>query len=240
MRILIGMDDTDGAGWAASTARLAREFGDTLASETRFIGSVGHILFSGVTATTNNKASCLVVESERADAADFLLAQAAAYVEANAAPSSAPGIVVAGAEAEALIDFGRAASRREIRPEELPPLIEGLRVAGLRGGRGLIGAAAAVGLTARGWSGRWLEFGGLRRLDRAVQARELRALGIFLVSLETDAEAPAPDDWIDTHGRLRPQLAAGRAVLPLRRIGEGMWEAATGEAADAAPAKKSR
>ncbi|BBU60810.1 hypothetical protein MSC49_07450 [Methylosinus sp. C49] len=234
MRILIGIDDTDGAGWAASTARLAREFGDTLAGETRFIGSVGHILFSGVAATTNNKASCLVVESERADAADFLLAQAAAYVEANAAPSSAPGILVAGAEAEALIDFGRAASRREIRPEELPPLIE-VRVAGLRGGRGLIGAAAAVGLTARGWSGRWLEFGGLRRLDRAVQARELRALGIFLVSLETDAEAPAPDDWIDTHGRLRPQLAAGRAVLPLRRIGEGMWEAAGAE-----PKAKSR
>lgn len=230
MRVYIGIDDTDGAGRATSTARLARELGDTLEGDARFIGSVGHRLFSGVAATTNNKASCLVVESEREDALDFLLARAAVFVEANAAPSSAPGLVVVGAEAERLADFGREASRREIRPEEMELLLVGLRAIGLRGRRGLTGAAAAVGLTARGWSGRWLEFGGLRRVERAVRVRELRALGLFLVSLETDAEAPAPDDWVDTHGRLRPQLAAGCAVLPLRRIGEGMWEAASAKA----------
>jgi len=230
MRIFIGIDDTDVAG-ATSTARLARELGATLTDEARFIGSVGHMLFSGVKATTNNKASCLVVESERTDALDSLFRRAAAYVEARAAPSSAPGIVVAGEEAEKLADFGREASRREIRSEEIEPLLYGLRARGLRARRGLIGAAAAVGLTARGWSGRWLEFGGLRRLERAVQVRELRAQGVFLVSLETDAEAPAPEDWVDTHGWLRPQLAAGRAVLPLRRIGEGMWAAASVETA---------
>jgi len=231
MRILIGIDDTDGAGWAASTARLAREFGDTLDGEARFIGSVGHMLFSGIAATTNNKASCLVVETERTDALDALFQLAAAYVEAHAAPSSAPGVVVAGEEAERLIDFGLEASRREIRGDEIEPALIGLRATGLRARRGLVGAAAAVGLTARGWSGRWLEFGGLRRFERAVQARELRAQGMFLVSLETDAEAPAPEDWVDTHGWLRPQLVAGRAVLPLRRIGEGMWATASVETA---------
>ncbi|HEY8066390.1 MAG TPA: hypothetical protein VIF40_16940 [Methylosinus sp.] len=230
MRIFIGMDDTDGAGWATSTARLAREFGDTLADEARFVGSVGHMLFSGVAATTSNKASCLVVETERADALDALLQRAAAYVEAHAAPSSAPGVVVAGEEAERLVDFGREASRREIRGEEIEGALGGLRMAGFGARRGLIGAAAAVGLTARGWSGRWLEFGGLRGFERAVQVRALEAQGLFLVSLETDAEAPAPDDWVDTHGWLRPQLAAGRAVLPLRRIGDGMWTTATVEA----------
>ncbi|PWB95364.1 hypothetical protein [Methylosinus sporium] len=226
MRILIGIDDTDGAGWAASTARLAREFGDTLDGEARFIGSVGHILFAGVAATTNNKASCLVVESERADARDFLLARAAAYVETHAAPSSASGILVAaGGEAESLAAFGCEASRREVRFDELEPLLADMRATGSRTRRGLIGAAAAVGLTARGWSGRWLEFaGGLRGVERAVQVRELKAMGVIPVSLETDAEAPAPQDWVDTHGRLRPQLAAGRAVLPLRRIGDGQWE----------------
>ncbi|MBG0809357.1 hypothetical protein IY145_08195 [Methylosinus sp. H3A] len=231
MRIFIGMDDTDGAGWATSTARLARELGDALADEARFIGSVGHMLFSGVKATTNNKASCLVLETERTDALDSLFQRAAAYVEAHAAPSSAPGVVVAGEEAEQLAEFGREASRREIRCDEIDRLLAGRRATGFGARRGLVGAAAAVGLTARGWSGRWLEFGGLRRVERVVQARELAALGVFLVSLETDAEVPGPEDWVDTHGWLRPQLIAGRAALPLRRIGERLWEAASVKAA---------
>ncbi|ATQ70699.1 hypothetical protein Ms3S1_p11890 (plasmid) [Methylosinus sp. 3S-1] len=40
---------------------------------------------------------------------------------------------------------------------------------------------------------------------------------------ETDPEVPAPGDGIDTQGRLRPQLAAGAAVLPLRPVEKGIW-----------------
>jgi hypothetical protein len=225
MRVFIGIDDTDARGWAASTARLARELGETLADESRFLGSVGHSLFDSVAATTNNKASCLVMECDAA-MLDRLFQRAAAYVEAHAAPQSASGVVLACEDdARGLVTFGLEASRRQIRPTEAVSLLSRLRTVG-RGARcGLIGAAAAVGLTARGWSGRWLELGGLRRVERAVQARELRASGIILVSLETDAEVPGPDDWVDTHGWLRPQLVAGVAALPLRRLDIGMWEA---------------
>ena len=71
-RIFVGIDDTDVAGGAISTARLARELGETLRSEMRFIGSLGHILFTGVKATTNNKASCIILECDADLALDSL------------------------------------------------------------------------------------------------------------------------------------------------------------------------
>lgn len=226
-RILIGIDDTDVAGGALSTARLTRELGEALRGEARFIGSLGHRLYAGVKATTNNKASCLVLDCAAADALDALFERVVDHVERRAALASSPGIVMASGNADSLAEFGREASRREVGPDELAPLLDGHRFEGFGSQRGLIGAAAAVGLTARGWSGRWLEFDGLRRFERAVQIRELTEQGIRTVSLETDAEAPGPDDWVDTHGWLRPQLIAGEAALPLRRVGEGMWEMAS-------------
>ena len=43
---------------------------------------------------------------------------------------------------------------------------------------GIIGAAAAVGLTACGWSGRFIEFGKLRNLPGEVLVSELNNTGI--------------------------------------------------------------
>jgi tRNA(Ile2) C34 agmatinyltransferase TiaS len=227
MRVLVGIDDTDVAGGATSTARLARELGETLNGQARFIGSLGHILFSGVSATTNNKASCVVLDCEEPSALDELFERIVDYVEWRASLASSPGIVMASAKMAGLVELGCESARREIRMNEVVPLLVEHRFKGFGSQRGLIGAAAAIGLTARGWSGRWLEFGNLRRFERAVQVRELTEQRIYTVSIETDAEAPAPEDWIDTHGWLRPQLIAGAAALPLRRIGDGLWEMAS-------------
>jgi tRNA(Ile2) C34 agmatinyltransferase TiaS len=227
MRVLVGIDDTDVAGGATSTARLARELGETLNGQARFIGSLGHILFSGAKATTNNKASCVVLDCEGTSALDDLFERIVDFVEWRAALASSPGIVMCSAKMERLVKLGWEAAWREIRMDEVVPLLVEHRFKGFGSQRGLIGAAAAIGLTARGWSGRWLEFGNLRRFERAVQVRDLTAQGILTVSIETDAEAPAPDDWVDTHGWLRPQLIAGTAALPLHRIGDGLWEMAS-------------
>ena len=89
---------------------------------------------------------------------------------------------------------------------------------------GIIGAAAAVGLTAYGWSGRFIEFGELRKFPAAVSVGALNRAGIRVVSIERDAEALAPDDIVETNGWLRPRLWGGEPVLPVRAGEPGRWE----------------
>jgi hypothetical protein len=89
---------------------------------------------------------------------------------------------------------------------------------------GIIGAAAAVGLTAAGWSGRFIECRGLRDFPDRVRVAELEAQGIRVVSLDRDAVVPGGGETVDTHGWLRPRLWGGGAVLPVQRGQQGFWE----------------
>jgi len=89
---------------------------------------------------------------------------------------------------------------------------------------GIIGAAAAVGLTAAGWSGRFIEFNGLRDMPERVRVDELAGKGIRVVSLDRDAVVPGEADMVDTRGWLRPRLWGGGAVLPVLRHGEQLWQ----------------
>jgi hypothetical protein len=225
IRLLIGLDDTDDAAKVKSTARLAREIGASLSERGRLIGVAAHLLHRGedLKATTNNKASCIVLDCEP----NFIRSafdRACELTQASAGGSSGPGVIMDVAGGKELTAFGEAASRRLMSPEELAPLLIGRESWGQGSKRGLIGAAAAIGLTAAGRSGRWIEYGGLRGLERVVRAQELYDLGIRLFSVETDAETPAPTDWVDTHGWLRPMLLGGEAAAPLRRISAGAWE----------------
>jgi tRNA(Ile2) C34 agmatinyltransferase TiaS len=231
-RILIGLDDTDCPGARISTARLARMLGETFAKRARFLGAISHMLYRGVEATTNNKASCLILEDDGELDVEALLDEAAAFIERHAEPSSGPGLVVTREAGPEAVRFGIDASRRLVSRAEAKPCLASLphRLFGV--GNGVIGALAAVGLTENGWSGRWLEYRqirgvDLRGFDRDVQVSALTRLGVFVVSLESDAEAPAPQDLIDTRRWLRPQLLAGQPVLPVRRVGPGLWEIAS-------------
>jgi len=224
-RILIGLDDTDRPGARNSTARLARRLGDIFSTRMTFVGTVGHILHEGVDATTNNKASCVVLDAE-APSLDALLAEAADFIRAEAAPGASPGLVVATGASPEMIAFGRRTSAEPVSLAEARDLAAQLPHWTGGASEGLIGALAAIGLTAAGWSGRWLEWrGALRAAERALTVTQLAELGIGVVSIETDAEVPKPDEWVDTKDWLRPQLLGGRAMLPLRRAagGEG-WE----------------
>lgn len=224
-QILIGLDDTDAPGARNSTARLARMLGEHFSSRHDFIGSIGHRLCPEIAATTNNKASCVILRAEAAPAA--VLAEARDFLAQAAAPAAPFGLVVARLDQidNRLKQFGRRASASVATLDEARAVLAALPHFGAGSGRGLIGAAAALGLTAEGWSGRWLErAGGLRQVERALTVAELTAAGVIAVSLETDAEVPKPADYVDTHGWLRPQLLGGRAVLPLRRVAEDGWE----------------
>jgi hypothetical protein len=89
---------------------------------------------------------------------------------------------------------------------------------------GIIGAAAAVGLTGHGWGGRFIELGRLRDFPEKVSVSDLEQLKIAVVSIDRDAEVPALEDVIVTKGWLRPRLWGGRPVLPVTHKGNGHWE----------------
>jgi hypothetical protein len=89
---------------------------------------------------------------------------------------------------------------------------------------GIIGAAAAVGLTISGWSGRFIEFGDLRSMPEEVSVSELNAMGIRVISMERDAEIPAQHDRVRTNGWLRPRLLGTRAVLFVSLLDKGRWK----------------
>ena len=89
---------------------------------------------------------------------------------------------------------------------------------------GIIGAAAAVGLTASGWSGRFIEYSGLRTFPVRVAVAALLQKNIRVVSLDRDANCPRPEDMVDTKGWLRPRLWGHAVVLPVKPAGTGLWE----------------
>jgi len=103
--------------------------------------------------------------------------------------------------------------------------VDGAHLSGLGGTNdGIIGAAAGVGLTAHGWSGRFIEYGGLRRFPETVSVSELEDAGIEVISLDRDAHVVPRDDTVDTGGWLRPRLLGGKAMLPVMAKGEGLWK----------------
>jgi hypothetical protein len=223
-RLLIGLDDTDRPGARISTARLARMLADVFDKRAAFIGAMAHRLFAGVPATTNNRASCIILDDEAGRLSpDEVLAEAASFVERHAETGSSPGLIVTRDVPRKFVDFGREASWRKMSRDEARACLDGVACRTFGDGTGLIGALAAIGLTEEGWSGRWFDFGKLRDFDLEMKVGALTRLGMIVVSIEMDAELPAPEDIVDTRRWLRPQLIAGQMVLPVRRFGPGMW-----------------
>ena len=89
---------------------------------------------------------------------------------------------------------------------------------------GIIGAAAAVGLTAAGWHGRFIEFGRLRELPDFMTVNQLEVLGILVISLDRNASLPKPDEIVITNSWVRPRLLGQKPVLPVTSIGKGIWQ----------------
>ncbi len=80
-----------------------------------------------------------------------------------------------------------------------------------------------MGLTASGWSGRFIEFARLRELPVIATVASLEERGMSVVSMDRDALSPRPGDRVDTKGWLRPRLLGHRAVVPVLPSGDGLW-----------------
>jgi hypothetical protein len=230
MRILIGFDDTDTLEADRGTGKLARWFEKEVPTGCRLWGVVRQqlLVHADVPYTSHNSSACVVVEMADDCRIEELAEKAIAHIERLAFEGSDPGLCVARVGDPALpqlIEFGRKCTHRVVSQQDARDAARDVHLSGHGGTNdGIIGAAAAVGLTAYGWCGRFIEFGGLRSYPELVSVSDLEHSDIMVVSLDRDAAFPAPEDLVHNRGWLRPRLWGGRAVLGVAPKGDGRWE----------------
>jgi hypothetical protein len=141
---------------------------------------------------------------------------------------SDPGLCVAtdhDASLEDVIEFGRCCTSTIATQNQALKAAKRLHLSGHGGTNdGIIGAAAAVGLTLSGWSGRFIEWGNLRDWPRQTTVAALRSGGIDVLSIDRNAMLPARNDIVMTNGWLRPRLIGHRPVLLVQPQEPSEWE----------------
>ena len=225
MRVYIGFDDTDTIDADAGTGKLARRFETLLPEGCLLWGVVRQQLLvdDRIPYTSHNSSACAVVVLREPSQAEALLDRAIAHIEKESVSGSDPGLCLApenGATLSALMDFGVRCTKAVVSQKEALAAARGFHLSGHSGTNdGIIGAAAAVGLTATGWSGR------LRDLPDIVPVEELERHGMHVIPMDRDGIAPCDDDRIDTKGWLRPRLLGHKAVIPVVPAGhDGLWQ----------------
>jgi hypothetical protein len=230
MRIYIGFDDTDTTDSDRGTGKLARWFENELPKSCRLWGVVRQqlLLDDSIPYTTHNSSACAIVECSDSSLTGDLISRAVHHIEGHFINGSDPGLCVASEDHPALsklIHFGRRCATKVVTQKEAHQAALGAHLSGHGGTNGgIIGAAAAVGLTAHGWGGRFIEFGRLRDFAEKVFVSDLEGSGIAVVSIDRDAKVPAPEDVINTKGWLRPRFWGGRPVLPVIPRAGNLWE----------------
>lgn len=229
MKVYIAFDDTDTVDSEAGTGKLARRFEALLPGGCRLWGVLRQQLLvdDRIPYTSHNSSACAVVVLREPSQAGELLERAIAHIEKESAPGSDPGLCLApenGVSLSALMAFGVRCTKAVVSQKEALAATKGFHLSGHGGTNdGIIGAAAAVGLTASGWNGRFIEFGRLRNLPDRVPVETLERHGMQIVPMDRDGRAPGEGDWIDTNGWLRPRLLGHRAVIAVAPAGPGSW-----------------
>jgi len=231
MLIYIGFDDTDTPDADRGTGKLARWFEAELPPTCRLWGVVRQqlLLDDAIPYTSHNSSACVVVESPDHDPSliDDLTFRAIGHIERLSLPGSDPGLCLSyegHPTLSKLISFGRECATRIVTQKDALQAALGAHLSGHGGTHnGIIGAAAAVGLTAYGWCGRFIEFGKLRDFPEEVTVSELERAGITVVSIDRDATVPDPEDLVNTNGWLRPRLWGGKPGLPVNSKGKNLW-----------------
>ncbi len=230
MRVYIGFDDTDVLGSAIGTGKLARRYEQLIPASCSVWGVVRQQLLvdAAIPYTSHNSSACVVVECPDASFVETLKSAAITHIEAMSLPGSDPGLCLAveGDPAmPALQSFGLQCTAKVVSQRDALQAVGSAHLTGHGGTNdGIIGAAAAVGLTASGWSGRFIEYSDLRAFSDRLMAAELMQKGIRVVSMDRDACCPRPEDIVDTKGWLRPRLWGHAVVLPVKPAGAGLWE----------------
>ncbi len=229
MKIYLGFDDTDTHESPYGTGKLVRWFQNVMPEGMSCIGVVRQQLLvcDDIPYTSHNSAACMIADLVDLDLLDKIIDIAANHIDRHALTGSDPGLCVAAGSdpsIEKLISFGHRCTREISTQREALQAAEGVHLSGHGGTNdGIIGAAAAVGLTLSGWSGRFIEWGNLRKLPDQMSISALNTVGIHVISMERDAEMPAPKDQVMTNRWVRPRLLGGQPVLPVMPEGDGLW-----------------
>lgn len=239
--IYLGFDDTDILGYPRGTGRCIRDFCASLDSRYTLKCILRHQLpkLPDIPFTSNNSSACAVLWSEDAHIAD-LFSDAIQYLSKETPEGSDPGVCVAAQDAitDELVSFSLSCNGGKVTQKDALQATKNVLLAGVGGTHdGIIGAAAAVGLTKYGWCGRFIELGPMRSLPSTVSVNDLNKLGITVVSVDRDPLVPLQNDLVTTDDWLRPSLWAGQPVLQVRSSGEGTWETALYKKASKAKAK---
>jgi len=178
--------------------------------------------------TSHNSASCAIVDFIDPSLRGELLSRAIDHIKRESFDGSDPGLCFF-CEGEpaltSLISFGRLCTEKICTQKDALQAAKDAHLSGHGGTNdGIIGAAAAVGLTASGWSGRFIEFGDLRGFPASMSVADLVGSGILVVSLDRDSLVPCPDDMVNTKKWLRPRLWGFRPVLPVIPCEKNTWE----------------
>ncbi len=239
MKVFIGFDDTDVLGSPIGTGKLVRMFDKKLPEGARAWGVIRHQLLVDprIPYTSHNSPACSVVEVDDPQIVPALIDAAARHLEELASPGSDPGLCVApeGEGYETLVDFSLKCTRDICTQPEAKAAAAsaGAHLSGHGGTNdGIIGAAAAVGLSLYGWSGRFLEFGGLRDLPPVLSVGRLQAHGVRVVPLDHDATVLASETLIHTNNWISPRLWGGKPAIWVTREAD-KWVAPAKKAHDA-------
>jgi hypothetical protein len=231
VRVYVGFDDTDVKDADRGTGKLARWFEDEIPEVCHVWGVVRQQLLVNdlIPYTSHNSSACVVVECPESVSLEVLTDRAISHIERHFIYGSDPGLCVCPEGHPALknlLGFGRACTERVVSQEDALMAATGVHLSGHGGTNdGIIGAAASVGLTFRGWSGRFIEFGRLRDIPESVDVGTLEQLGIHVISLDRDVQVPGPADKVANSGWLRPRLLGGFPIVLVVPRGPGLWEA---------------
>lgn len=230
MRFYIGFDDTDVLNSDFGTGKLARRYQQWIPGGCKIWGVVRQQLLvdPAIPYTSHNSSACVVVDCPDKSYRKDLISTAITHIETSSATGSDPGLCLAGEgdpSLSSLEAFGLLCTAKVVTRRDAIEAAGNAHLSGHGGTNdGIIGAAAAVGLTAAGWSGRFIEYAGLRDFPERLPVSQLQQKGIRVVSVDRDACCPNPEDMVDTKSWLRPRLWGHEAVLPVKPAGDGLWE----------------
>lgn len=230
MRVLIGFDDTDFVNSDFGTGKVARCLERLIPKECKVWGVIRQQLLvdPAIPYTSHNSSACVVVDCPDKSYMEILKSAAIAHIEAMSLPGSDPGLCLVSEGDQTLpllASFGALCTAKIVSQKDARLAVGSAHLSGHGGTNdGIIGAAAAVGLTASGWSGRFIEYSGLRDFPEKVAVSALRQKNIQVVSVDRDACCPRPEDIVHTKGWLRPRLWGNTVVLPVKPAGVGLWE----------------
>ncbi|MHB8134409.1 MAG: ABC transporter substrate-binding protein [Anaerolineaceae bacterium] len=225
MKIYIGLDDTDNHE-SRGTGHLARFIADSLKDNFELEGVVRHQLFFDprVPYTSHNSSASILIDSQGYYSLDKLFDRVRSIMENDFQIGSDPGLCITDHVPEEVIAFGKKVKSEFIYQVEALNLAKkhNIRLAGLGGTcDGIIGSLAAVGLSAYGEDGRYVQVGKLRELSGLQSFEVLRKAGI--------AEIRTMDGKIVTSGetiadKLRPARREKKPILFVQMIND-QWEA---------------